>query len=559
MKPQAQAQGEASPRDRGWWHDPESGNWPLAGLALLLTAQFTLIFTRAVNWDEFYFYHQVAAFGEGQLDSALQTLNTRLFFWLPGLFETSVDHILAARVTMYACQLVTLAAIYLLARRFADRITALLCPLLYLSAGYVLQHGFSFRVDPMVTALLMSALAVLARSRLDTKGIIAFGLLAGIAGMVTIKAVLYLPAFAGIALMRLQEDGWRAQTWLRLTVCGATALAVFAAIYAWHSAAVTQATGAGEVSNRLLDESASWMFFLGIPPYWNMGVKAAMFAPILLACALATPFLLWRSDRPLAEKIGLTGLWLPLLTPFYYMNTAGYFYVYMLAPLATSCLVALGWARTRFAPMLIAVALVSIACGIFLLEDRSTIDRQRQLERNVHEIFPEPVTYFDHNFMLGAWPKANGFMTPWLMNIYRSGGRDDYRAAMERDTVPLLLANWWTLRVMMDGSDDTLLSPADNAALRENYVEFAPFIFVAGKIVDGVAVQQEEFLVPGPYTVEGATIVIDGVRHAPGAIVSIDRGMHMLSAPDGSARLVWGRGLKRPSEPLTPGPLYVGF
>ncbi len=535
--------------------------WPLVALVVLLVVQASMTFTRAINWDEFFFYHQVAAFAEGELDSPLQTFNTRIFFWLPGLFGSNVDHIVAARLVMMLFEIGTLAGLYVIARRFTDCATAVFVPLLYLSAGYVLQHGMSFRVDPMAACLLVGALAVLVRSKLDWKSIVLFGLFAGIAGMVTIKAVLYLPAFAAIATMRLLNAQKKRGTFVRIAACGIAALACFAALFFWHSSAVTGGSQSVNAPPSLLADSLSWMFFLGLPPYGSMAVKAMMLAPIFTIAVIAAPFLLKRSERSLPEKIALLGLWFPVFTPFFYTNSAAYLYAYILAPVAVGCVPALEWARRRLSGVLITAALAGIALSVFAVEDRQIIDRQRQLESNVRELFPQPVTYFDHNFMMGSWPKANRFMTPWGMHRYRSGGESVYRMAMERETVPLLLGNWEGIHAFMQHGDDGVLLPPDTAALRENYVAVSPFIYAAGKQFDaGASLSEVEFLVPGEYSVLDNAITLDGQRHEIGERVQIDRGKYAVEVDaSADASLVWSSAAGGPREPLSQGPIFVGF
>src|SRR5690606_15982850 len=92
--------------------------WPLGALSILLVLQLTMVFTRAINWDEFFYWQEVAKFAGGTLDRPLQTFHVRLFAWLPPLFANSVDGIVTARLFMVACELATIAAIVILARRF---------------------------------------------------------------------------------------------------------------------------------------------------------------------------------------------------------------------------------------------------------------------------------------------------------------------------------------------------------------------------------------------------------------------------------------------------------
>jgi hypothetical protein len=536
-----------------------TASWPLAGIAVLLVAQFSMIFTRAINWDEYSYWREVAYFADGRLDRPLQTFHVRLFEPLAGVFATSTDHIVAARVAMFGFELVTLWLLYAIARRFADHVTALFVPLAYISAGYVLQHGFSFRVDPMATAGLLGALYFLLRRPLDWKSLAGFALCAAFAAMITIKVILYLPVFAGAAAWQLLEVRERQATFVRLVIGGLAAGGVFALLFWLHAADMAVQESAIDRSGAQFESSTGWVFFLGIPPYWPMAVKSFLLAPLLAIMVAMTPVLLRRRDIAWSQKAFFVGAWLPLLTLLFYKNTAAYYYVFLFAPLALACVPAIGAARARYGAKLLAIAFTVIALGTFAIEDRTTIDRQRQVEQNVHEVFGQSVTYFDQNFMLGDWPKANRFMTPWIMERYHRAGEATYRAAMQEQTVPLLLANSQELRDLMEGRSDSFLLPTDIAALRENYIAFSWPIWIAGKRFSaGEAAKSEEFLVPGPYTVRGGPVTIDGIAYGENDLVTISRGYHNIEA-GGDATLVWGERLELPANPLEPGPIDVGF
>ncbi len=554
--PQAELPQQANNTDTG----AHGLAWPLGALALLLALQLTLVFTRAINWDEFYFYHEVARFADGHLDRPLQTIHVRLFAFLPEIFGNPVDAIRAARLAMFACELATLASIVLIARRLADTRTAIFAALLYISAGYVLQHGMSFRVDPIVTAALMSALAVLATSRLRPAHIVAFGVLAGFAGMVTIKAVLFAPAFAGIAWWRWSESDFARARLASLAACVIAALVGFAILYAWHSQALPAASDAVGQSGALMQSAGGWAFFLGVPPYIHMAIKSMLIAPLLYGCIMAAPFMIRRANLPMAQMLALAGLWLPITTIFFYTNSAAYFYAFILAPVAIATVLPLQWALARYGSRMLALVLMILAAGLWLTEDRSTITRQHRLVENVQQVFPRPVTYFDQSFMLAGWPKANGFMTPWGMQTYRDAGEASYRAAMEREIVPLLLVNSEELETMLVEGEEGLLLPADDAAIRRNYLSFNGPIWLAGKGFAGNAVTREEFLVPGSYRIAGGAIAVDGVEHAEDDIVAVDRGLHdiaVLGADE--VRMIWAEAPAAPEIPLEEGPLYVGF
>jgi hypothetical protein len=539
----------------------DSNFWPLFALGLLLAMQFTLVFTRAINWDEFHFFHEVARFSEGELIRPLQTLHTRLFYWLPGLFETSVDHIVAARIFMFGFELITLVSIYFISGRFVTRDIALFAPLLYLSAGYVFQHGTSFRVDPMVTAGAMAGLAILARSRLRPFDIVLFGACIGFAAMVSIKIVLLAPAFIGMALARWQSARWGKTDLVKLVSCALAALTAFAILFLWHGSAVTLPSGANDVAITGLSNTPKWIFFVGIPPYWGMALKSVFISLFLYMALAATPFLVVRKNVSHQAMFGMLGLLLPILSILFYTNTAAYFYVFILAPAAAGCVFALQWTTRRYSQAFVAIALLANGVTILALEDRSIIDRQRQLERNVYEIFPNPVHYFDNNGMLGSWEKENNFTTSWGLTKYRDAGIPAYREAMLKEPVPLFLANDNFLEAAISGVSNEILLPEDNAVLRNNYLERSWLIWVAGKSYKPQEeILTDEFLVPGIYTVHRGALLIDGIRYEEGSTPEISRGSHQIElVGDSEAVLIWGDHLPEPSAPLEPGPLYTDF
>lgn len=531
-----------------------SATWPLAAIGVLLMMQLSMVITRAVNWDEFWFYYHVADFARGNLEQPLQSLHVRLFAWLPALPGSGVDKIVIARLVMLGCEIVTLGAIYALARRFVERPVALLAALLYLSAGFVLQHGFSFRTDPMATAALMSALAILARARLNVVGLAAFALLVAVAGMITMKTVLYAPAFLGIAWMRWSEDRFAPASAVRMVAAAIGTVAIFAALYQWHSSALTQATE----GTAMAASASRWMFFLGIPPYWQMGVKAALTAPILTLLALAAPYAIWRSELAKGAKWGLTGMWLPLTLPLFYTNTAAYFYVFMLAPVAVSVAIALKVALQRYSVALLTAVLAIMATGVFAIEDRDTIQRQRAVVETAEALLPEGTAYFDHNGMLPSLEKANYLLTPAGLEGYRQTGIARYRAAMEARPVPMLLVNDAVIEAVVDGEEGILL-PDDTRALRENYLPFWGPIYLAGKSFEARESETSEWLVPGRYTVMDAPAVVDGMLYQPGSTVTLSRGLHEVSAPQDAMRLRWHVDSSAPSGEWDESPLYVDF
>lgn len=540
---------------------PRSGYaWPLAGILIVLALQFSMIFTRAINWDEFFHYSLVVDFTRGTVSQPLQTIFVRFFQWLVLLPGTGVDRIIAARIVMFACEMVTVTAIAKLAARFAGRTTGLLCALAYLSAGFVLQHGFSFRFDPVDAALLMSALGVLGCTRFSGRWVLLFAALGGLAAAYTIKCVLYAPAFAGLAWLRWSEAEDKRRFAMNLAAASAGSVMLCAALLLFHSRAFPHL--GGSVGSQL-HESSSQMFALGPSAlYGRYVVKAILTAPVLAGLIVWTPFALRSASRPSPQTVALAGLWLPITTLAFYQNTAPYFYVFILAPVAVACSVALSRLVEAIGSKVAATLFVAMAAMLWAGEDRVVIDRQRALVSAADAIFPTRVAYFASGAMLAQEDKANPFMTPWGTKMYLRGDLPSMRDTMRQKPVPLLFAgDPIFVDAIQRGRDNPNFRPEDITAMRETYLPFWGPYWVAGKVV---AATEKDFpkniLVPGPYSLTGAAIEVDGHLVRPGEIVNLDRGVHRFTAVDKEpARLWWGEHLSAPDQPPPTRPYKVAF
>lgn len=535
---------------------PNSLAWPIAGLALLACAHLYLATNRAINWDEFFHYSQIHQLARGEPLQPLQTLHARLFGWILDLPGGPIDQIRAARWVIFALLMSAAGSIYLLASRFAARPIALTSALLYLSAGFVLQHGTSLRADGMLAALLMGALALLGRARLTPLAIVAAGALCGLAALESIKVVLYAPAFLGLAWLRWSEAKFSRTALLRLAAIAVSAGVIFALLYLAHASGLGGTQVADRAAERVVQNSGHKMFAIGGLPYYRFILKAALLALVFAVLVLWTPETLLRSDAPRDERIALAGLWLPISVVAFYHNTAPYFYVFILAPVAVACAPAAGRLIERYS--LRAVCCLAALSGLALLaiEDPRAQGNQARIISAAATIFRQPVAYFDFPAMLGAWPKANHFMTPWGQDAYLSGEAPSFREIMQARPVPLVIENSPAFEQLYETREPVPdFLPEDAAALRANYIRYWGPLFVAGRTIPGKApAHTAEFLVPGPYRVIGGPAVIDGRVFAPGAVVRIERGTHSLAAPEQTTRLVWGEhpGVPADAPPTTP-------
>ncbi|MBV7259480.1 ArnT family glycosyltransferase [Erythrobacter crassostreae] len=534
-----------------------SAVWLYALIGVLAAMHLSMVFGRSINWDEFWFYSQVEVVARGEFIQPLQTIHTRFFaWWLPAMPGNSIDHIIIARMFMFACLVVTSAGIFLTAQKFASRRTAIIAVAAYLGAGFVLQHGTAFRVDPIVAAFLTTGFAIAALTRLRLLAIVALGVVIGIAAMVTIKFVLWAPAFAGLALYRWEEESFDWRYPLRWIAAGAIALATFAILYTLHSSEF--ADQAREAAAGTLGRSSSGMLGLASSPHLSAAGKALFTAlPLAIAIVIA-PWVIARDTMSWQRKVALAAMWLPVLTPLVYRNSLPYFYPFILPPVVIVTVWAFRMIAQRYSEALIAAVIAGSALMIWAVDARGVTERQQVLVNGVHQTFEKPVNYFDCCGMIATFPKQNTFRTGFGVERYLAAGEPTLLQTMRETPVPFLLDNNREFSKAILGTDSSTFHPDDADALASTYVRFWGDIFLAGKQLRAGETKEWDVLVPGPYSVTG-TLVIDGREWSDGSVVTLDRGSYTLENPSGGdAGLMWGEGYT-PSEMTPPDAYWTAF
>lgn len=523
---------------------------------LLLVLHLSTALQRAINWDEYYHYSLLEVFARGEYVQPLQTLYVRAFAWVTDIPGSEIDHIIVVRLFMFGCLAVTALSIAGIVTSLSSRTTGLICAACYLSAGLVLHHGTAFRTDIMTAALLSAALWLLATSRLSWKSISLMGFLVGIAGMVTIKAILWLPAFAGMGLIRWHSEGWKPLLLARLLFATVMAGLTFVAVYFFHSESVAPIpdTAAGTLIN-----SASRRMF--VVPYFEKApviLTAAFTALPLAILVIALPFVLLKSHQAPARKLGVLGLWGLVLVPLVYVNSYPYFYTFILPPLAVSIYLAVDAGLKRYSAVGIAIVLGFNGVLNWAVDERGILQNQRLVLDVIKQTIPGPVTYFDCCASIATWPNGNGFRTAWGVDQYLAAGRPAFRARMEAEPVPLLIAGGWARQAFQkSGRIDDFL-PEDAHALRETYVQFWGPLYLAGVQLGPFQQKAWSALVPGAYTVRGS-LTIDGVQFADGDVLNVERGTMAIQETSGApALLIWGRQIEKPKM-APPTSLWTGW
>ncbi len=528
-------------------------------IAVVLGLQLQLVFTRSVNWDEFYFLGQVHKFVRGELTVPLQTLHVRLFAWLPGTGSDTVSQIVLGRLVMFAAQIGTCLAIVTIARRFTDLAGAMLCALAYLTFAFVIQHGFAFRTDPLAACMTMAALAILARARLGLPAILVAGVILGAAFMVTIKIVLYAPAFAGIAWLRWSETGFDRRTAAAIAAIPALAIGVAAVLFQLHSLSLAPPDTAVEI----ISSSGSKMF--GLNPKYGYTLKALLLSlPWIVLLAGLARALTARGTPDAAARIALAGLAAPLLTLIFYTNTFPYFYPFILPPVAAALGGGIAWLTGRYRIAVLAGLMALGGVLVWAIDGPSRQQQQRAIEQAVDQIFPRKVAYFDFPGFLPRHQKVNFFMTVWGFRNYIEAGEPHFAAIMQSRPVPLLLAvepedNPGLLAVMEGGPNTKLFHAEDLAALRETYRHAWGPIYIAGRRLAPSQRQVWTVHVPGTYTVEGS-LRVNGREYRSGDLVPLPRGKaELVAGSQAPAGLVWGERPSIPTHRPPERPYWTGF
>ncbi|MDE1466339.1 hypothetical protein [Aurantiacibacter sp. D1-12] len=534
-----------------------AATWVKLAIVAVAALQFAQVFTRSINWDEFGHYNHIVQLHAGTLPQVLQRFHAFAYSWVTALPGSPIDHIIVIRLFMFACEMVALAAIVGIAARFAERTPALLCGLAYISFSYVFQHGASFRYDPPLTAALMGLLWLFLSARLDAKVIVGAGLLVALLPLISIKAVLYAPAFAGVAYLRWADDGFTSQTPLRLAVIGAVALAAFAALFALLSQWIAGPAGAEDTATTSRAAGAVFTFFDN--PNWSRILRAATTNPLVTLVVAAFPFVIAKAERRPAEKLALGGLFTVALTPIIYVNTAPYYFVFMLAPVLAACGPVMSAALTRLSAPLIAAILCASTVVTLITEEPSPLDQQRALHEVTIATFGDEVRYFDFPGFLGTRGKANPFMSPLTVMIHDNAGLTMIEPAMQAEPVPLVIENNFILTSVLTDREDVWLAPEDRAALQGNYVRFWGPLWIAGRHVPAGSTVIYKNLVPGAFTVTGAGMSIDGELVRAGDTVQLGRGTYVLEGWQADSRIIWGDNIAPPSASPPEGPIWVQF
>ena len=167
-------------------------------LVLSLGGMLLVVLHHEFGGDEYIFLSNIYRYVDGRSLQLLQTVDVHLFTWLPHIGGNEFTQITAARLLYVVVWLCSLALLYRLGRKLVDPLAALSGVVLFALFSYSILTAASFRIDGLLLPILLAIALLL----LDptTLRVAASAALSAVATALTVKAVLWAPAFIGVLM-----------------------------------------------------------------------------------------------------------------------------------------------------------------------------------------------------------------------------------------------------------------------------------------------------------------------------------------------------------------------
>ena len=538
-------------------------------LIILLAVAFAIVglsaFFLPVNGDEFIFLSNIHRAANGWSVGLLQTAYVHLFAWLPFVGQDEVGQVKIGRVIYIGLWAISLFLLHRLARRLLDPLGALAAVVLFAVFLFSVSSASSFRIDGLVLPVLLSVALLLLNP--TTGRVAAAGALSGLAVALTVKAVLWAPAFLGVLAVGLCDRPHR----LRPILAGAmTGAATFAGIILAHRWAIsTEGTPAPGVSVEGLVRLGRFMFFDGLFPMpaviWGaLTLNSVTWALIVVGFGLALAGL--REPRTRRDSLILLFLASPILSIAFYTNSFPYAYLVLIP---TACLLG-GTAFSRFLGsaeglkgVVALLCLGGAAMPMLLFASwelrHDQTSKQSQVLSIVHQLFKDPVPYIDISGMVASFPRHMVGITRLGLTSYKQAGESVVANYIRDSKPPLLIRNSpsldvWTQDVLHSLDPRLRLLPQDEEAIRSTYAQYWDQIYLAGRQWRDLGPGERrsfEIFVPGEHTLLAKhPVTVDGRTFAPGATIALEAGPHEIrtTSAEVDLRILWGRNLKLPLE-----------
>lgn len=536
---------------------------PAALLILLAFARLDLVLRFEVNWDEFLNLAMVHDYARGTLREVLQTGFVHLFGWVPLVSANEVDQVVAARLLVFVFAVAASFAIFAIARRIMDLPAALVAVFAFNTFTFVMRNGSPLRTDPLAACLMTVAIAVALARDFGRRHAVVVGVLCGLSGFLTIKAVFYVPTIGALLLLRIAYSAERVRAFVDVTVAALIALATFVIASSLHAATFPETASASAFVAR----TSGTLLFSGDYSITLSSLRGAGLANFgfwaLALVGLGSAASLVRDPARRHEGLTLLALTLPLLSLTLYRDVYPYFFPFILPPIAV--LAGYGFSRlydgrNRFYARLLLATMIVSASICYVQSLRQDLDSQRRVLTVVHDLFPSPVGYIDHTSMVSTFPKQGFFMSRWGMTDYRAAGHP-VMARVIRDTQPRFLL---VTRALLDveGMDPARsqqnplgLLADDVSALQRSYLRYWGPIYLPGFRLPVSGTQHVE--IAGPYRLDATSAVtINDRLVSPGQTIDLEIGAYTFRAP-AAAELRWAA--SPPPQWSAPEELFHGF
>jgi len=550
--------------------------------ALVLTAlvlKGLLLSIYPIFEDEFAYLSQVYEYQRGELSTPFQNFHVHFFGWLSTVGENEVTQVIAARIVMYLLLLGTCFYLFRTARYFLCVRAALFCVLCYLCSLFTIANGASFRSDTPATFFFMFALYHFIAHEDSVFSNILAGMAMAVSLLLTIKATIYLPVFAGWFLSRLLFCGGRTKSLIRTACFLGSLILGFIILYQLHVATLSPATSLPQsvAKNSANFLSGAFSTFINFDQLFSarqwiiktLILDALIFS--LLFCGLivhVTDLLKHRYTRN-DPKAFLLILTIPLLSLLVLRYCRPYLLVFLMPTATVFCGYAFEFLVSKLkSAKRITVPVFSVALGLIVLSNfivafprfiryEEQITRiQRDILAAIHTMFPDPVPYVDRFSMVPSYPKVGFFMSEAGMRNYLQRAEPIMGRLLTEKKPLFLLENSTILDLNSSepprafGSEGLL--EADWTALRSYFIHHSGPVWIVGKQFDlGPApdLRHFEIIAPGLYTVESQTdIFIDDTLYRNADVVRLKEGAHTVGAGGiiTTIRLRWGDHLYRP-------------
>lgn len=539
----------------------------IACLGVMGLLQIFMVFQFELNWDEFLMLDWVYDWRAGEVILPFQTIYLRLFSWLPQLSESEITQIVTARVMMFVGVSIICTCLFTIAKRFFSTEAALMAVVAFLSFSFIFRHATSFRMDTIVTTLLMTVLWSVTHPKMTKRHILYSGTMIGLAGMITIKAVFYVPTIGTILLIRWLGSSWSRKAFLEGLAIAIISLVSFIVFYLYHTSSLADAQSGPSYLSSVVGGS---LVDHGLFPSWYYMITSMLENPAYWILCLLGLFFVFRRLGHKSERlkaVTILSFAIPLLTLIFYLHGFPYYYTFMLAPVSILIAAAVDGLQKAGRAHYLAGVLPVLAFTYGQVVTRSldqTQDYQKQVIETVHQIFPEPVNFIDRCGMIASHNQSWFFMASWQMREYYQSQQPNAAKILEQDKPSYILANVASLDLdhITEGLERKRLLPRDEAVFKEHYIHHWGPIYVPGKILQSSQIKNHfDILVAGRYTLEAdVPVKINDILYKPGAYIDLTKGNYNFEVPKNTeAKIRWGESLFQPSHEPKATHLFRGF